>query len=71
MYIPALILFIIFVFYPFFRGLSISFTNWNGFSQSYKSVGIENYKNILFDDPNFRLAFRNTLIYGIGSTVLQ
>lgn len=71
MYVPALLLFIIFVFYPFFRGLKISFTNWNGFSQTYKLVGFENYKNILFRDPNFKLAFRNTFIYGVGSTILQ
>ncbi|WP_067143148.1 carbohydrate ABC transporter permease [Oceanivirga salmonicida] len=71
MYIPALILFTIFVFYPFFRGILISFTNWNGFSQHYNSVGLENYKNIIISDLNVRMALKNTLIYGLGSTILQ
>lgn len=70
MYLPALILFCIFVFYPFVSGIKISFTNWNGFSQSYQYIGWSNYKSLL-DDEILQLALKNTLIYGIGSTVLQ
>lgn len=69
-YVPALILFLIIVIYPLIKGIVFSFTNWNGFSQSYKFVGFENYKRILTDE-NVRLAFFNTIIYGFGSTILQ
>nr|WP_042276224.1 sugar ABC transporter permease [[Clostridium] dakarense] len=69
-YLPALILFLIIVIYPLLKGIMFSFTNWNGFSQTYKFVGIENYKRIL-TDPNVKLAFFNTIIYGFGSTILQ
>lgn len=70
MYLPAVLLFIIFVFYPFFKGILISFTDWNGFSKNYNNVGFENYK-ALIKDENVRLALKNTIIYGLGSTILQ
>ncbi len=69
-YLPALILFALFVIYPFFKGIYLSFTNWNGYSRSFKIIGLKNYIN-LFQDKNVKQAFINTLIYGVGSTVLQ
>lgn len=69
-YVPAVILFIIFVIYPLIKGVFLSFTNWNGYSQTYKMVGINNYIRML-DDQNVHRAFWNTLIYGVGSTVFQ
>lgn len=69
-YIPALILFSIFVIIPFAKGIYLSFTNWNGYSQSYKMVGFTNYSRML-TDSNVLIAFKNTLIYGVGSTLIQ
>ncbi len=69
-YIPALVLFCLFVIYPFIKGIIISGTNWNGYSQTYKNVGFRNYIN-LFKDKNVGIALINTLIYGFGSTLLQ
>ncbi len=69
-YFPALLLFLLFVVYPFAEGIRISFTNWNGYSQSYAYVGIKNYVS-LFQDANVWTALLNTLIYGLGSTLLQ
>ncbi|MCD8140153.1 MAG: sugar ABC transporter permease [Planctomycetaceae bacterium] len=70
LYLPALVMFAIFVLYPFLKGVRISFTDWNGFSQSFNYVGLRNYTE-LFQDVNVRKAFLNTLIYGFGSTLLQ
>ena len=69
-YVPALILLIFFVIYPLFRGIHISFTNWNGYSQSYKYVGLRNYIKV-FKDENVLIALTNTLVYGVGSTFIQ
>jgi len=69
-YIPALILFSIFVIYPLCKGIALSFTNWNGYSQTYKMVGLSNYTRML-TDKNVIRAFINTLIYGGMSTLLQ
>lgn len=69
-YIPALVLFAVFVVFPFLRGVYLSLTNWNGYSQSFKFVGLKNYVR-LFSDQNVGRAFVNTIIYGFGSTVIQ
>jgi raffinose/stachyose/melibiose transport system permease protein len=70
MYIPAIILFLVFVVYPFASGIRIAFTNWNGYSQSFKYIGFSNFKT-MFADKNVWTAFGNTLIYGVGSTFFQ
>jgi raffinose/stachyose/melibiose transport system permease protein len=70
MYLPSLVIVFLFIVYPFFNGVQLSFTNWNGFSQDYDWVGIEQYTR-LFSDPTTWLVVKNTLLYGIGSTILQ
>jgi raffinose/stachyose/melibiose transport system permease protein len=70
MYLPALVLFAVFVVYPFFEGLRIAFTNWNGFSRHFSYIGVSNFAH-LFSDPNVRVALLNTLLYGFGSTLFQ
>ncbi|WP_400248045.1 carbohydrate ABC transporter permease [Niallia sp. JL1B1071] len=70
MYLPALAAICFFIFYPFLNGIKISFTNWNGFSQTYDFVGFNQYTRML-KDPDTWLVVKNTLLYGIGSTVLQ
>lgn len=67
---PAIILMIVFVLMPLVMGLNISFTNWNGYSQSYYYIGIENYRRLV-TDPMFQKAIINTVVYGMGSTLLQ
>lgn len=69
-YLPALVLFVIFVIYPLGKGIFLSFTNWNGYSQTYRMVGVANYIRML-TDQNVHRAFINTIIYGAGSTILQ
>ncbi|OBZ13164.1 glycerol-3-phosphate ABC transporter permease [Bacillus sp. FJAT-26390] len=70
MYVPALVLFSIFIFYPLLKGVQVSFYNWNGFSQNMIWVGLEKYK-MMFSDPKMITTFKNTLIYGLGSTLFQ
>jgi raffinose/stachyose/melibiose transport system permease protein len=70
MYVPALTLFAVFVFYPITQGLKWSFTNWNGYSPRYAWVGWEQYRRML-GDPKALQTITNTLIYGLGSTLFQ
>lgn len=70
MYLPAVLLVVTFIIYPFLDGIRISFTNWNGFSQEYDYIGLDQYKR-MFADPDTWLVVKNTLLYGIGSTILQ
>jgi raffinose/stachyose/melibiose transport system permease protein len=70
LYLPALILFAVFIIYPFVQGVRLSFTNWNGYSPHFESVGWRQYER-LFTDRRVHKALQNTFVYGIGSTVLQ
>jgi raffinose/stachyose/melibiose transport system permease protein len=70
MYLPALLAVSLFIIYPFLNGIKISFTNWNGFSQTYKYVGFDQYTRML-TDPDTWLIVKNTLLYGMGSTIFQ
>ena len=70
MYMPAVVLFTIFVIYPFLDGVRISLTNWNGYSQEYSYIGFSNYKS-LFKDENVIIALKKTFLYGVGSTIIQ
>jgi len=69
-YAPALLLFGVFVVFPLFEGIRISFTNWNGYLPNYKYVGFANYQR-LFTDPYFPSVFWDTILYGFGCTLLQ
>ena len=55
-YVPAIILFVIFVIVPLVKGVYLSFTNWNGYSQTYKMVGLDNYVRMLDDQNVHRLS---------------
>ncbi|MBM7551502.1 carbohydrate ABC transporter permease [Thalassobacillus pellis] len=70
MYLPALIVVCMFILYPFLNGIRVSFTDWNGFSQTKNWVGLDQYRRML-QDPDTWLVVKNTLLYGIGSTIFQ
>ncbi len=69
-YIPALIILLFFVIYPFFQTVSLSFMRWNGYGKKITYVGLKNFQDMV-RDANFFLSFRNTIIYGVGCTLLQ
>lgn len=60
----------LFVAYPFFEAVRLSFTKWNGYSQNQIFVGFDNYLKLLHDD-NFHQSLKNTIVYGFGSAILQ
>lgn len=70
LYVPALLFIGVFILHPFIRGLYVSFTNWNGYSQNFRFIGLENYLTMLSDRDVGRTIV-NTCIYGLGSTLLQ
>lgn len=70
MYLPALGLMIAFIVYPLFRGFLYSFYKWNGYSQNMTFVGFKNYLDMM-GNQFFRIAFWNTVLYAVFSTLLQ
>ena len=59
---PALILYSVFVLYPYGRAFYLSLTRWRGLSESPEFIGLGNFRE-LFDDPVFWEATRNNLTY--------
>lgn len=70
MCIPTCALIILFVFIPLVSGIRMSLTDWDGFSQGYSYVGLDNYKK-LFTDKRIIGSIKNTFCVGICDTILQ
>jgi raffinose/stachyose/melibiose transport system permease protein len=69
MTIPALLLFFAFHTFPTLQGVYYSFTNWDGFSDSFDYVGFKNFINI-FKDENVLNSYLFTFKYAILVTIL-
>ena len=69
MTIPALLLFFAFHTFPALQGIYYSFTNWDGFSDSFDYVGFKNFINI-FQDENVLNSYVFTFKYAILTTIL-
>ena len=68
--LPAMALMLLFIAAPLANAVRISFFRWNGYSQTMRWNGLENYTD-MFSDDRFWRSVLNTLIYGFGSTLLQ
>lgn len=66
---PALAIYCLFAIYPMLEVLALSFMKWNGLTANKAFVGLSNYAGILFSDPVFWVAFRNTAIWTVLSVV--
>lgn len=69
MTLPAVVLFFIFMTLPALQGLYYSFTNWNGFGDTYDFIGFKNYVN-LFQDSNIGNAYWFTIRFAVVATIL-
>lgn len=61
-YLPAGLLFLMFFLIPTAMSFYYSLTRWTLFDATF--IGLDNYKTFL-QDPQLKLAFRNTIIYAI------
>lgn len=66
---PALAVYCLFAIYPMLEVFGLSFMKWNGLTPSKSFVGLANYSGVLFADPVFWTAFRNTAIWTILSVI--
>ncbi|KHC91508.1 binding-protein-dependent transport systems inner membrane component [Thermotoga sp. Mc24] len=55
-----LVLYFIWVIFPIFQTIVLSFTNWDSVSPTFRFVGCENYKQ-LFNDQYFWLSLKNNI----------
>ena len=63
--LPAVVLFVLFVYYPFLKNEVLSFFTLDKFRTVKGFAGIQNYVRV-FGDEKFLLAVKNTLVYGSG-----
>ena len=68
MTVPAMILFMVFLYWPFLRGVMYSFTNSKGYGK-YKWIGLTNYK-AKFQDERIGRAYLFTFFIAIVVTIL-
>lgn len=68
--VPGLLFILLFVFVPLINGVRIAFYSWNGYGKTMRFIGLDNFK-ALASDPRLIRTTVNTLIYGIGSCILQ
>lgn len=66
---PALVILLIFVFYPIFYSIPLAFTNYSVFQET-KFTGLDNFKR-LAADADFWRSFKNSCIFVIVVPILQ
>jgi len=59
---PITILYIMVVLGPSITAIGFSLTDWSGIGQA-EFIGLENFRQLIFEDGNFRLAFKNNLVW--------
>jgi raffinose/stachyose/melibiose transport system permease protein len=68
--LPALVLLIVFVYYPIVDNLRLSLFSWSAFSPAPTFVGLDNYRTAA-EDPVFWRALRNNTVFAIVSLICQ
>lgn len=68
--IPALVLLLIFVYYPLVENFRLSLYSWNAFQPVPKYVGLDNFRRV-FADPIFFKALINNTWYALVSVIFQ
>ena len=65
---PALLIYLVFMIYPFLNTIYLSFTNWNGIAPQKEWVGLANYVRISGEGAALK-AFANNIIWVILGTI--
>jgi ABC-type sugar transport system permease subunit len=63
-----LVIYLVFVGYPIAYTIFLSTQEWDGFSAVIKSVGLQNYRDLM-RDPDFWVAAENTIKWTIGTLI--
>jgi len=66
--IPALLIYLVFMIYPFLNTIYLSFTNWNGIAPDKEWVGLSNYVRIFQEGPALQ-AFVNNVVWVVIGTI--
>jgi len=67
---PAMALYAVFLLWPVIQTIRLSFTSWNGLTESRTWIGLDNYRRLV-GDARFRSALANNLLWVAGSWLAQ
>jgi ABC-type sugar transport system permease subunit len=68
---PFFITFAVFTLWPFAKAVVMAFQESTGYSRTWEWVGLANFEEMITNDDKIRIAFRNGLLYFLGSVVMQ
>ena len=66
--VPGLLIYTVFMLFPFFATIYLSFTNWDGVSPERDFVGLANYAR-MFGDATATKAFLNNVVWVVIGTI--
>jgi ABC-type sugar transport system permease subunit len=66
--LPAFVIYAIFMIYPFFQSIYLSFTGWNGVDPVKEWVGLANYREVMHDNHLWK-ALQNNLKWVVIGTI--
>lgn len=69
--VPGMTMYLVFFALPTVAALGMSFTNWDGVSNSFEFVGISNYKRMATNDPILHQAFFNNIKFTLTVLIFQ
>ncbi|MBN1824229.1 MAG: sugar ABC transporter permease [Endomicrobiales bacterium] len=69
--LPAVSMFVVFSIYPFYKVFALSVYHWDGISSAMKFVGLDQYRHILTQNPNFWTAMANAAYITVLALILQ
>jgi raffinose/stachyose/melibiose transport system permease protein len=67
--LPAFLIYVVFMLYPFINSVGLSFTDWNGATATKAFVGVDNYLEMP-RDPLLLAAFRNNVVWLVFGTIV-
>src|SRR6202142_261629 len=68
---PAVLLFVVFSIFPFFKVFQLSVFDWDGIATQMHFVGLNNFRDALFRDPSWWIAMRNAAWITILTLLVQ
>lgn len=69
--LPSFVFLAMFMLIPIVKSITMSFTNWNGFSPDYKWVGFKNYITLFTNTPDYWQSILVNLQFSVISTLIQ
>jgi raffinose/stachyose/melibiose transport system permease protein len=69
--LPGFLIFLSVVLIPFFIGFGYSFTAWNGIGKHAAFIGLDNYKDVLTDDPKAIASILFTARFTISVVIIS